>query len=115
MARKTSRREQILNGIAIPSDRWACGSLPSGHNRRREPRLVCNPAGRLRVGTRSARLTNFSGHGLQIVAELELGVGDSVQVHFAGRAIVGARIAWRRANRIGLLMQRGFEVPVRPC
>jgi hypothetical protein len=93
------RRNQILRGIAIPPERAARGL----NDRRRHPRS--GPPfgmGRPTVGLWPAVTTNASRGGLAVIAETDLGVGDSVPVKFNGQPVLGGRIVWKRGTLVGL-------------
>jgi hypothetical protein len=55
------------------------------------------------VGTRIALVENASLGGAAVIADMSLGVGDSVPVKFHGQDVIGARIAWKRGRAIGLV------------
>jgi hypothetical protein len=95
----SNRRDQILRGIAVPPERTASGL----NDRRRHPR---SPPpfgmGRPTVGVWPAVTKNASRSGLAVLAETDLGVGDSVPVRFAGNPTLGGRIVWKRGALVGL-------------
>ena len=98
------RRDQILRGIAVPPERTTGGL----NDRRGHPRSA-PPVGRRRptVGVWPAVTKNVSRSGLAVLAETDLGVGDSVPVTFAGHPTLGGRIVWRRGTLVGLELALG--------
>jgi hypothetical protein len=92
-----SRREQILGRVATPPGRAGAG------DRRASVRgLPPVGFGRPLVGSSVTAAMDVSAAGMAVVANLALGVGDSVPVKFLGKPTVGARIAWKRGALVGL-------------
>jgi protein involved in polysaccharide export with SLBB domain len=101
------RRDQILRGIAVPPERAASGLS----DRRRHPRSApFFGMGRPTVGLWPAVTKNASSSGLAVLAETDLGVGDSVPVKFAGHPTLGGRIVWKRGPLMGLELALGRSV-----
>ena len=101
------RRDQILRGIAVPPERAASGL----NDRRLYPRSAPPfGMGRPTVGVRPAATKNASRSGLAVLAETDLGVGDSIQVKFAGQPTLGGRIVWKRGALVGLELALGRSV-----
>ena len=99
MKPELSRRTQILRGVASPHE-VAVSAL---QDRRSEPRqLPPVGMGRPLVGTSSSLAVNVSRTGMAVRANLELGIGDSVPIKFAGFPVKGARIVWTAHGLVGL-------------
>lgn len=101
------RRDLILRGIAVPPERAA-----SGLNDRRRHHRFAPPfgMGRPTVGIGHAVAKNASRSGLAVLAETDLGIGDSVPVKFAGHPTLGGRIVWKRGALVGLELALGRSV-----
>lgn len=94
-----SRRMQILRGVASRSE--VAESAPQ--DRRRDPRqLPPVGMGRPLIGTSSSLAINVSRTGIAVRSDIELGIGDSVPVKFAGFPVKGARIVWAANGLVGL-------------
>lgn len=94
-----SRRTQILRRVASAPE-VAASAL---QDRRREPRqLPPVGMGRPLIGTSPSLAVNVSRTGMAVRANLELGIGDSVPVKFAGFPVKGARIVWAAQGLVGL-------------
>ena len=99
MKARLSRRTQILRGDASPPE----GAESALQDRRREPRqLPPVGMGRPLIGTTPSLAVNVSRTGMAVRADLELGIGDSVPVKFAGFPARGARIVWTARGLVGL-------------
>jgi hypothetical protein len=97
----SSRRDQILRGLAVPPQRAATGINDRRCNPRHHPVVGM---GRAMIGSSPAITKNASAGGLAVIADVDLGLGDNVPVKFAGLPVRGARIVWKRGALMGLAL-----------
>jgi len=114
------RREQIVRGYGVAEDGplrrlkkpvggGLAGMIFRNTTRRVEHRHEERFADALRTGPmqltvagRDAELRNVSASGIKVRTALEAGIGNRVEVRFAGFDTLAGQVVWRRAGETGI-------------